>query len=248
MSQPEMERRIRWLTRYAALTTVMMAVLMAGGFAPARGPEEITVERINVVEPDGRLAVVISNEARRPGIVLDGGERTDRSGTSGLLFFNSEGDEAGGISMSSERDSAGRFRRAIQQLALDRFESDQVVAVRYVEDENGMSAGLHVSDFPRHMLVRWFAVRDSIAALPAEARAAAQAALRSRASEFSEVPRLFVGTANRAATLEMRDAGGRTRIRMAVDSLGVPALEFLDASGGVVRRLPEDAGTSAARP
>jgi hypothetical protein len=53
-----------------------------------------------------------------------------------------------------------------------------------------------------------------------------------------EVQRLFIGQENQNATLEMRDTKGRSRIRMIVDSLDVPLLEFLDLDGTVVYRFP----------
>jgi hypothetical protein len=38
--------------------------------------------------------------------------------------------------------------------------------------------------------------------------------------------------------VRLRDRQGRDRIRLAVDQQGVARLEFLDAAGAVVERLP----------
>jgi hypothetical protein len=52
-------------------------------------------------------------------------------------------------------------------------------------------------------------------------------------------PRLFVGRdKQRAATLDLKDQYGRSRLRLVVDSLGESRIEFLDDSGRVVTRLP----------
>ena len=58
--------------------------------------DEITVQRINLVEPDGTLRMVLSDKARIPGLVIRGKEypREDRQ-TAGMLFFNDEGTENG---------------------------------------------------------------------------------------------------------------------------------------------------------
>lgn len=40
--------------------------------------------------------------------------------------------------------------------------------------------------------------------------------------------------------MRIHDHSGRPRIRIAVHSLDVPRLEFLDAQGNVVQTLPEE--------
>jgi hypothetical protein len=52
-------------------------------------------------------------------------------------------------------------------------------------------------------------------------------------------PRAFVGkTPDRSSLVMLADPAGRPRLRLTVDSLGSPALDFLDASGQTVRRYP----------
>jgi hypothetical protein len=51
--------------------------------------------------------------------------------------------------------------------------------------------------------------------------------------------RVRLGSSNRSALLEMSDTRGVPRIRMVVDSLDVPRLEFRDGEGKVVLRIPE---------
>jgi hypothetical protein len=51
--------------------------------------------------------------------------------------------------------------------------------------------------------------------------------------------RVFVGkTPDRSSVLMLADPAGRTRLRLTVDSLGIPAMEFLDDSGHTIRRYP----------
>jgi hypothetical protein len=69
------EREIRILKVHATASTAAIVALCVLGFTSADDPttfEVITVERINVVESDGGLRLVISNSARQhPGIVDD---------------------------------------------------------------------------------------------------------------------------------------------------------------------------------
>src|SRR5258708_32906109 len=60
----------RFLTIYSGVLTVVFAVTILGGFAPSKKPvfEEITVQRVNISEPDGTLRMVISDKALFPGI------------------------------------------------------------------------------------------------------------------------------------------------------------------------------------
>jgi hypothetical protein len=51
--------------------------------------------------------------------------------------------------------------------------------------------------------------------------------------------RVYVGRdVSKAALVNLSDRNGKTRLRLMVDSLGTPSLEFLDASGAVTSRLP----------
>jgi hypothetical protein len=238
-----LERRLRRATAGACAAIGLLAALSILGFTSTSVPrfEVLDVERINVREPDGTLAVVLASQSRMPGNIINDLEYSTREGISGLIFYNSEGDEAGGLVQASARNPDGSFRSAFGQLSLDRFESDQVVSVRYVENEGYRASGMLVSDYARHSLVEWAVASDSINRLPEEARPAARQALRRRYFEEGrwEVQRLFVGQENRTALLEMRDTQGRSRIRMTVDSLDIPRLEFFDAAGALLHRLPQ---------
>jgi hypothetical protein len=81
---------------------------------------------------------------------------------------------------------------------------------------------------------------DSADALPDPvARQTAIEAMRERGELTTR--RLFFGKGrNDAMILDMRDVQGRSRIRMSVAPDGDPVLEFLDAEGEVVHRLPAE--------
>ena len=66
--------------------------------------------------------------------------------------------------------------------------------------------------------------------------------MRERGYEPAEVQRVFVGkTQDRAAVIRLCDPQRRVRLRLAVEATGEPTLEFLDADGRVVYRLPDSA-------
>src|SRR4051812_32304723 len=95
---------------YAGVTSAALAwflVTAASPAAPARFGE-IDVQRINVREPDGTLRMTISSAARSPGIIVKGREyrHPDRQ-AAGMLFFNEEGTENGGLIFGG-RDAGGK--------------------------------------------------------------------------------------------------------------------------------------------
>ena len=241
-----LERQVRWLRAYAAGSAAVMLVVLAAAFRGERHGrfEVIDAERINVRTPDGRMAVVIATDERLPGNIMRGKEHPSPHRGNGLLFYDNLGNEQGGLVFHGEARVSGRDTAiaAGGQLSLDRFESDQVAAVRYLEDpDNGWSAGLQVSHFPAHNVAEWLAAQDSIAALPEAAQPSARRTLRARFLREGkwETPRLFAGEHGRTASVELNDTRGRQRIRLLVDSVDVARLEFLDAEGKVVARYPQ---------
>src|SRR5688572_3540160 len=228
------------LQRQILQLRVAFIVLLAAAFAgPSQGRFKVLdVERLNVRAANGNYVVVIANPDLMPGNVMGGKEHSGGRRGGGLLFYNAQGDEAGGLIFDSEKkDSAVN---AFGQLSLDRFQSDQVVALRYLEDPQGWSAGLQVSHFVRDALVEWHLARDSILGLPAARQDSAMQALRRRFFRAGkwEIPRVFVGERGKSALLRMNDMRGRARIRMIVDSLDAARLEFLNDSGRVVHSVP----------
>ena len=72
-------KQLRFLKAYTLVSTTVLAVLALAAFTRAGQPAkqrftEIDVERINVVEPDGKLRMVISNRPRSIGPIYKGKE------------------------------------------------------------------------------------------------------------------------------------------------------------------------------
>jgi hypothetical protein len=180
---------------------------------------EIPVERINVREPDGRLRCVISNSDRFPGLILRGGEYEHSRPQAGLLFFNDEQTENGGLIFDGADGSTGG------SLTFDAYEQDQMVQLLGVSDADGQIAGLIVTDRPQHSLVDQFEQRSNGAA--GEPAPSVQSAAR----------RVFVGAEDGDALLNLCDGEGNPRLRLRVGATGESAIEFLDASGSVISAL-----------
>ena len=67
--------------------------------------DEIKVDRIDVIEPDGTLRIVVSDHDRMPAVMVKGKEspKVDRP-QAGMLFYDDEGTENGGLVFGGRRN------------------------------------------------------------------------------------------------------------------------------------------------
>jgi hypothetical protein len=140
----------RMLAVYSAvLTTLFAAFSLAGSAAPkVQRLDEIDVHRINVREADGTLRMVISNHARLPGNIVRGKENpaVDRP-YAGMLFYNDEGTENGGLVFGGHRNANGDVVDAGVSLSFDRYgASSQFVQLAGVQDARNHIVGLTLSE------------------------------------------------------------------------------------------------------
>jgi hypothetical protein len=139
----------RFLVVYSGVLTAVFAFTVLAGFtkSPVTRLSEIDVQRINVREPDGTLRLVISNSARLPGVIVRGKEqpKVDRP-QAGMIFFNDEGSENGGLIFGGKRDAHGDVVDSGGSLSFDRYNANQVVQLLGVDDKDNSMAGLAVSD------------------------------------------------------------------------------------------------------
>ena len=240
-----LRRELRLLRAHALITTPLLIVLLLAGFLQAAQRTrftEIDVERINVVEPDGTLRMVISNRPRSIGPIYKGKPFGYPGGTRpGIIFFNDEGTENGGLGFSGGRQPDGTFR-AGAQLAFDQFDQDQVLFLQYSDNNGQRRMGLTVADRADVSIYDFVMRRDSINKMPdGPAKTAALAKLVEPVNGVPLMaPRVYVGRdPSKSAIVNLSDRLGRARLRLLVDSVGAARIEFLDEAGRIVQRIPE---------
>ena len=227
------------LRAYVVVSSLLLVALTTAAFRQ-NAPQnlgEITVERINVVDKDGTLRMVISNKDRMHPGVMDGKTIDRPRPVSGMLFFNDEGDEVGGLTYTGK--VVNGQRTASSGIMFDQLKQDQTIGIRYGENNGQRSAALEVwdrSDTPLSVLIDQLNAANRIAD-PAQREAAIRAV---RAAAPPAPRRVFVGkNGERAATVSLADGNGKPRLNLTVDAAGNPRIEFLDADGKVTSRLPE---------
>jgi len=248
MMEAKLARDVRFLKLYAGLTTICLLVLLLAAFQGEHKQKfgEIDAERINVIEPDGRVDMVITDNQHFPPPMWKGKPmEINRQGMSaqglpGIVFYNAEGDEAGGLAFRSSLRNGKH--QAGAALMFDQYEQDEVVGLSYDDDNGQRDAGLHVWERPNSPLidmVRKFQTIQNMPEGPAKQAALKEMQAAQERGEFGGQERVFVGkNDDNASQMTLADAKGKTRIRVTVESTGQSHLEFLDENGKVTYSLP----------
>src|ERR1700693_4699295 len=127
----------RFLVVYSAILTLTLAWIVMLGAAkplPSVSFDQITVHRINVIEPNGITRLVISDNAEFPGSYYLGKEypRTDRDAT-GMIFNDEEGTENGGLIFGGKKDASG-VTHSWGHLSFDEYQRDQTLVMESSSD------------------------------------------------------------------------------------------------------------------
>jgi hypothetical protein len=235
----QLRREIRLVKLWAVASTAMLATLSAVAFTQSRTGgtkfDEISVERLNIVEADGRVRLVLANGRRQADAVIDGRVIVPgNTRAAGMLFFNDIGDEVGGLIFNG-REQDGR-PRAMGSLTFDQWKQDQTIALQYIEENGRRRAGLAIVDRPNVSLrtVVERAERMKKATTDAERRAIE----KESAASGRSAQRTFVGKdLDGRSTLALADAQGRPRLVLAVEPDGRASVRFLDEGGKTIREL-----------
>lgn len=237
--EESLRRDVRFLKAYAAFSSLLLVFVTAAAFRrPAEKQTfgEIDVERINLVEKDGKVRMIISNVERFPQPIV-GGRTLERQSPPmpGLLFYNDDGDENGGLVFGSRKAAGSTV--AAGAIMFDQYRQDQTVGIEYSEENGQRTAGFYVWDRPEGRLTE---ILDEIMAanrLPPAEKQKVRQSMRDRGLMGAE--RVFVGKMpDRSATVTLRDVNGKARLVLSVDAAGAPKIDFLDAQGAIVSSLP----------
>lgn len=241
-------RQLTLLWGAIAMLALALAAAVAW-IATASAPAVLRAERLEIVEADGSLAMVLANSQRPAVATIDGqvlmaGQEEERRGVPSIIFFDGKGDEVGGM-LFGVRETPGGYL-AVRHLSLDAHEQDQTVQLGHSQTPAGSTSGLLVRDRPAHSIPNALAQLGlSVGASQEEVRAAAEAlpeaGRQARMRElFGGAPRAFLGsTPGGEASLTLSDGEGRPRMVIEAPHEGNPAVRILDEEGATVLRLPE---------
>jgi hypothetical protein len=232
-------RQLRVLEGLVIVLLVVTAALVVNLWFPFI-PQRVKVldaQQINIREKDGTLKAVLSNsegfskigESRRQGVPF-----------SGLMFYNQEGDEEGGLVYSGKAIPGGQD--ADVTLTFDQYRQDQNI---YLHHEEHKDARMRSIDDGLTIISRpdWSQVKEEYTLYAAMDKLSGEErdALRLKSLQEGKIStrRLFVGdrrgvkdnTPYDDAGIFIKNRWGRDSIKLYVDYDNKPHLEVYDQLG-----------------
>ncbi|MDR2234975.1 MAG: hypothetical protein LBE92_02520 [Chryseobacterium sp.] len=127
---------------YAGISTLALCYSFVSIHDLKESFDEITVKRINIVDEKGTNRIVISNQERIPNPIIKGKEYQRRMKPAGLIFYDKNGDEVGGLALS-EINGQG-----LHALAFDYSNADAIGLLSQDDKDNGKNfkAGILIND------------------------------------------------------------------------------------------------------
>jgi len=227
-------KQVKILKIYAIVLTVIVLAFIVYSLTLNSGHyKELTAERINIVEKTGKLRMVISNkESQHPGR-MDDKDLPKRDRPAGMIFFNDEGDEDGGLVYDGDKNGAS------MTYSFDQYKNDQIMQLQY-EQENGKSNMLRSYGLKlwerkdEFTLSKQLAYFDSLEKLKADTAAYNNGIKKFKAAGYTH-QRLFVGkNAKGEVGLFLNDASGKPRLNIYINQQNQPVIETLDESGRII--------------
>src|SRR5688572_24214824 len=162
----EIRRQTRFLRGYALLMTVAAGVMALAAFQSQPQEKtrftEIDVERINIVEPNGNLRMVLSNRPRSIGPIYKGKPFGYPGGTRpGMIFFNDEETENGGLTFTGRTREDGTYSSSVG-MSFDQFNQDETLTLRYTDENGRKASAITIADRDTRDIYDLIMQRDSI--------------------------------------------------------------------------------------
>ncbi|MDP9080271.1 MAG: hypothetical protein M3O71_22830 [Bacteroidota bacterium] len=227
-------RQVKILKIYAVVLTLVVIAFIAYTMSLNSGHyKEITAERINIVEKTGRLRMVISNKERQHPGRMDNKDLPTRDRPAGMIFFNDDGDEDGGLVYDGNKTGAS------MTYSFDQYKNDQIMQLQYDQEKDQgkmvRSYGLNMWDRKDEFtLTKQLAYYDSLQKL--NDTVAFKAGISKLKAAGNTHQRLFVGKNTKGEVgLFLNDANGKPRLNIYINKDNQPVIETLNEKGEVVK-------------
>jgi hypothetical protein len=245
-----MNKEIAFLRTFAVATVIGMIFITTSAFNKNDNQKfsEIDVERINIVERDGTVKMVITNVEKFPnGKDKINGRPTneDRKKRSGMLFFNEDGIECGGLIYDGQKNANGHSSGL--SLTYDQYDGDQVMQLLtqdYKEgDKRFVSSGLMFNDRPsKESQNKTANIMKELDELGKKDPKAAEEKYKVYEAQgfLGGYPRLMLGKSRSENNgLFLFDNKGMPKAMFYVDKDNNAKLDFFDNKGNTIASFPE---------
>ncbi|WAC41120.1 hypothetical protein [Pedobacter sp. SL55] len=244
-----MNKELVFLRSFGIATAFGVIMLASSAFKKTGNQRfaEIDVERINIIEKDGTVKMVITNVGRFPNgkdTINNRPTNVKRKKRSGMLFFNEDGIECGGFIYDGQKKADGHSSGL--SLTYDQYDGDQVMQLLtqdYKEaGQRKVASSLVFSDRPANETQFGMdKILDELIPL----RKSDPAAFKKKYDEYVSqgilggAPRVMLGqTRSRNNGLFLNDDKGRPRAMFYVGENNEAKLQFFDDKGNVIASFP----------
>ena len=233
-------RQVRLLQVCVVVLLFSTILLTVNAFHPLLQKQKfkvLEVERVNIRERDGTLKAALSNSAG-----FNEGQRAERGRVtfSGLMFYNEEGQEEGGLVYSGKGIPGGQ--NADVTLTMDQYRQDQNVYLHHEEHKDvqtfRIEDGLSINARPD-----WTGIKEEYRAYAQMEKLTPEErdAMRLKSLQAGKISsnRLFLGVrrgvkdsaAYDDTGIFIKNKWGRNAIRLYVDNDNKPHFEVYDPLG-----------------
>ncbi len=232
------EKKVNILIAYAFATTLCIGLFALSSFGEKDKNEsfdEITVKKMTVIGKNNLPRMVLSNETRQNPGRMNGKEWSKRERPSGIIFFNDNGDECGGIIYKvSEKD--GKTVSGMS-FTMDNYKDDQVIQILndeyYADGKAYIERGISINQFP---LGSDIDVRNG--KIEALEKIADEKERNTKIRELIQAEgskkRLFLGrTKGNGSGLFLSGPDGKPKMMIYVDDKGAPKIQTFNDKGEV---------------
>lgn len=232
------ERKINFLIAYAVISTLFISFFALSSFDNKNKVEsfdEIITKKITIIGENNIPRMVLSNENRQHSGRMNGKDWPKRERPSGIIFFNNQGDECGGL-VYQAKEKDGKLTSGMS-FTMDNYKDDQVVQILNDEYYNNGKAyiqrGININQYPSGTnLEERNKKMDEINKIKDE---------KERNSKLDElwrkegsVNRLFLGrTKGNSSGLFLSGPDGKPKMMIYVDENGNPKIQTFNDKGEI---------------
>ena len=236
--EKKLERKVNFLIAYAALSTLFIMFFAFSSFSNKDKNEkfdELVVKKITVIGEDNTPRMVLSNETRQHSGRMNGKDWAKRERPSGIIFFNNQGDECGGlVYKATEKD--GKIVSGMS-FTMDNYKDDQVIQILndeyYADGKSFIERGISINQFPEGTNIDDRNKKLEELKTISDDKERKQK-IRELMQKEGSVNRLFMGrTKGNSSGLFLSGPDGKPKMMIYVDEKGNPKIQTFNEKGEV---------------
>ena len=241
------QKELIFLRSYAFATVIGMLALLNFAFTSSSQQRMSTldVERINIIEKDGTVKMMITNADHFPGAgdTINNRGFHQRKKRAGMLFFNEEGMECGGFIYDGAKTEKGHSSG--MSLTFDQYDGDQVLQIlatdQRINNERYKKGGLIFTDRPdSESQMEMLRISEELRNIKDRKLKQERYNQYKDQGKIGSAPRVYLGkTGGNSNGLFLYDDNGKPKARFYVDADNNAKLEILGQDGEVISSWPE---------